>query len=134
MKNLFAAAAIAVLAACSPSEEAAEPAETETMPEATAEPLALDGQASVGMYRVTSPDGTAYTQEVRADGTYTNTPDEGETAGGTWRQESPEVFCTTKDEEGAVEECSDEAMDAEGKWMSTDRETGEVSTVERLPS
>jgi hypothetical protein len=129
MKKFAILSVLAVVAACS---EPAVEAEVEPVEEVVevAEPLALDGQPSVGTYTVTAADGSVVTQEVKADGTFVNTAGENSQTG-TWEQQSPEVFCTTSSEEGAVQECSTESMTEDGVWQSVDTD-GETYIVERV--
>lgn len=127
MKKIALIAAFAVVTAC--SQAADEPEAVEETAEAAA-PLALDGQPSTGTYRITTSEGTEITQEVRADGTYTNTVGE-DSETGTWEQKSPEVFCSKSDEEEGEMSCSTESMTEDGVWQSVDEE-GDVSTVERV--
>lgn len=127
----------AAIAACSPAdrEPAAEPTEAATPEPATAETsasLAADGQPAHGNYKITRKDGTVIMSEVRPDGTYTDTIDGEVVETGRWEQPSPDVYCYTSDEEGAAQVCNDEAVDANGVWTSTNRETGEAATVERV--
>ena len=134
MKNLVLVATLGALAACSQPETASESELTEEVAVAETGSTALDGMPSVGNYRVTGDDGTTYTQELRADGTYTNTEEGKDDVTGTWEQKSPEVFCTTKGDEGAEQECSDENFGDDGVWKSVDQADGKVYTVERIES
>ncbi len=95
------------------------------------ESMAIDGGTSVGTYRVTDEDGSVITYDARADGTVVVTNDEGEEMTGTWRQDSPEVWCDTFDGE---ETCYDEALDENGVWTSTNQSDQTVSTLERIES
>ena len=132
MKNLVLVAAIGALAACSQPETTAEPEATEEVVVTEVASMALDGKPSVGNYRVTDADGKAFMQELREDGTYTNVAKGEDDVTGTWEQKSPELFCTTKSDEGAVQECSDESIGEDGVWKSVDQEDGKVYTVERI--
>lgn len=127
MKKIALIAALAVVTACS---QAAEEPAAETVEEVVAEPVALDGEPSVGTYKVTGSDGSELIQEVRADGTFTNTSGE-ETETGTWEQKSPELFCSKSDDEEGEMSCSTESMTEDGVWQSVD-EDGETSIVERV--
>ena len=135
MKRLILVAALATLAACSETETAEAPEATEEVaaaPAEAAQPLAADGQPAPGMYKVTLADGTVFMEEVKADGTYVQTDASGKVVEtGRWNQKSPEQYCTTKDEEGAVEKCNTEGIDASGMWTSTNAD-GEVAKVERV--
>ena len=124
-------AALATVAACSQSEPAPEATEEAAAPAPAAQPLAADGQPATGTYRVTTSEGQVVIEEVRADGTYTDTIDGEVVETGRWEQKSPEQFCFTKDEEGATQKCNTEAVDADGVWTSRDAE-GKVATVERV--
>ena len=128
MKNALLLVAFATVAACNQAEAPAEPATTE---EVVVEEVsvAADGLPSVGQYIVTHADGTTTSFEAKADGTYTSSNGD-VTETGTWRQESQNVFCETPDTEGATEKCYDERME-NGVYLSTDRETGETSTITR---
>ena len=135
MKRIVLIAALAAVAACTETETAEAPEATEEVaaaPVEAAQPLAADGQPAPGMYRITLADGTVFMEDVKADGTYVQTDAEGKVVEtGRWNQKSPEQYCYTKDEEGAVEECNTEAVDASGAWTSTNAE-GEVAKVERV--
>ena len=134
MKKIMIVAAVASLAACSPAEttdETATPTETAEVAVAT---TAADGGPSVGMYKVTAADGKVSMEDIRADGTYTSTSEGEEPKTGKWEQKAPESFCSTPDEEGAVQKCYAEAVDEKGVWTSTDPDDGEVSTIERVVS
>ncbi|QKG70109.1 hypothetical protein [Erythrobacter mangrovi] len=135
MKRIALVAALAVISACSQSAEAPEAeATTETTAEAVpAEVMAADGGPAYGKFKITQADGTSFTDDVRPDGTYTSTAADGTVMqSGTWVQK-PGEYCTTKDEEGAVEECYPEKIDDKGVWISSNTKTGETVMVERLP-
>ena len=130
MKRIMLVAALATVAACSRSEPAPEATEEAAAP--ATQPLAADGQPTPGTYRITTSDGTVFMEEVKADGTYVQTDADGTVVEtGRWVQKSPEQYCYTKDEEGAVEECNTETVSEAGVWTSTNPE-GEVATVERV--
>ncbi len=131
MKKIMLVAALAAVAACSQPDAPAEPEVTEATEEAAPANIAADGGPTVGSYKITSADGTVYTEEVRADGTYSSTSPTGEVETGKWAQKSPETYCTTADTEGATERCNTEKVDANGVWTSTDPE-GETVTIERV--
>ncbi|MEP5937203.1 MAG: hypothetical protein ABJ239_02645 [Erythrobacter sp.] len=126
MKKIALIAALAVVTACSQAADEMEAVE-ETVE--AAGPVALDGEPSTGTYRIVTAEGTEITQEVRADGTYTNTVGE-ESETGTWEQKSPEVFCSKSDDEEEMG-CSTESLTEDGVWQSVD-DDGAVSTVERV--
>lgn len=129
MRLIILVAALATVAACSQSEPAPEATEEAAAPEA--QPLAADGQPTVGNYKITTSEGQVIMEEVRADGTYVATIDGKVDETGKWEQKSPEQYCYTKDEEGAMQECNTEGVDDKGVWTSTDAE-GNVATVERV--
>ncbi|ANY20035.1 hypothetical protein A6F68_01520 [Tsuneonella dongtanensis] len=134
MKRLIMVAALATLAGCSQSETAPAPEAEATAeaPVAAAAPLAADGKATPGMYKITTSDGMTFMEEVKADGTYVQTDADGKVVEtGKWVQKSPTEYCTTKDGEGEVEKCNTEGIDADGKWFSTNSE-GKTATVERV--
>ena len=129
MKKIIGVAAIAAIAACSPAETEAEPEAVEEE-EAAPAAMAADGGTPYGNFKVTSEDGSYQTEEVREDGTFTSTDQDGEVTTGTWVQK-PGQYCTTSDAEGAVERCHTETVDENGVWTSVDPE-GEIVTVERI--
>jgi len=131
MKKFVLMASLAAVAACSQAETAPEAEVTEEIAEA-AQPLALDGKATPGIYKITRENGDVFMEEVRADGSYTATMPDGSVENGTWEQPSPDVFCSTSDEEGAAQECADEKYGDNGEWLSTGRETGNTLIVERV--
>jgi hypothetical protein len=132
MKQIMLIAALCTVGACSEREfeTAPEASEVAAAPEVT-EPLAADGQQAVGNYKITTSEGEVLMEELRADGTYTATIDGRVVETGNWVQKSPELYCYTKDEEGATEQCNTESIDEEGVWTSRDAE-GNVATVERI--
>lgn len=130
MKKIMLVAALVTVGACSKPEPAPEPAATEEAAPAT---TAADGGPSYGTFQVTQADGTTFTSEVKPDGTYVETAADGTAMGtGKWEQKSPELWCATPDEEGAVQTCYEEKVDANGVYTSKDPNTGEVSTVVRV--
>lgn len=130
MRKIILVAALAMVAACNKAEAPVEPAATEE-PATEEVSLAVDGLPSVGVYNVTMADGTKSTFEAKEDGTYIATDADGKvTETGKWRQESQAVWCETPDAEGATEKCFDEKME-DGVYKSTNRETGETSTITR---
>ena len=127
MKALSLFATLAVLSACAPSEQAAEPEATDVATEAVP---AVDGGPAHGLYRVTLPDGSIMMDDVREDGTYTSTMADGSTESGTWVQK-PNVYCATADTEGAEEICYPEKIDENGVWTAETPE-GQFSVIERI--
>lgn len=133
MRIILAIAALTAVTACSKPEPAPE-AETAATPEAAAPaaPLAADGQSSVGTFKITAPDGKVYSDNVKADGTYETSLDGKVVETGKWNQKSPNLYCFTKDEADAKEECNEEKVEG-GVW-TTKNAKGEVSKVERVTS
>ncbi|KUO51834.1 MAG: hypothetical protein APF78_09515 [Sphingomonadales bacterium BRH_c3] len=134
MKKIIVVAAVAALAACSQAEKAPEAEPTEEVAEAAPANIAADGLPTVGMYKITNADGTTFTSDVRADGTWVDTAADGTQTTGRWEQPSPDRYCSTPDEEGAVQKCYEEYIDENGVYISKDPETGETSKVERVES
>jgi hypothetical protein len=132
MKKILLLSAVTALAACSPAETTDEVAASTEATEVVAELTAADGGPSIGMFKVTSADGSVAMEEIRADGTYTAMTDGEEPETGKWEQKSPESFCSTPDVEGAVQKCYAETIDETGVWTSADPDDGEVSTIERV--
>ena len=140
MRKLILVASAAILAGCSQAAEEEvvdEPAEeTTTMDESG---IAADGQATPGMYRVTSSDGNVYDEDVRADGTYTQSLNGEVVETGRWDQKSPSQYCYTVDEAyvdedtPAGEQCNTEQIGEDGVWTSTNP-AGETAVVERVES
>jgi hypothetical protein len=134
MKKIILVAALAAVSACdkpAPAPEAAATTEA-TVPAAAAEVLAADGKSPVGKFKITEADGTVIMEEDKADGTYVDTDASGKVVEtGTWVQKSPEHFCFTKDVAGSKEQCTTEAVDANGVWTAKG-ESGKTSTVERV--
>lgn len=95
--------------------------------------LAADGQPAAGKYKITTSEGEVLMEELRADGTYITTKDGQVVERGNWVQPSPELYCYTKDQDGATEQCNSELIDEAGVWSSRDAE-GKVATVERAPA
>lgn len=146
MKHVFGLAAVALLAACSPTDEEAdataadEAAAGDASSAETATALAADGQPAQGNYKITLADGTVFMEELKPDGTYVQTNAAGEVVEtGTWVQKTPEEFCYTADADyvdedtPADEQCNTEGIDDAGVWTSTNAE-GESVTVERVTS
>lgn len=129
MKKFALLAAVAVLAACSKPAPAPE-ADASATPEAAATNIAADGKPSVGTYKVTNPKGEVFMDEVKADGTYVTTKDGKVVETGKWEQKSPALYCYTKDEKDAMQECSEEKVE-NGVYTSKNPK-GEVFTVVRV--
>ena len=135
---LIAASALAITA-CSQAEEA-DPADT-TEPAAAevSGPVAIDGNPSAGMYRVTTEEGEVYMEDAKPDGTYVTTKDGEVVETGTWEQPSPDQWCSQVDEEYIDEEedgtrkCNTEQIDENGVWTSVNSE-GKTAVIERADS
>ena len=130
MKKFLCLVAVAALAACSESAtEEPDAQDTTAVAEAPAPatPMSLDGQPSFGTFRATDEDGAVSTIVVNEDGTFTATDAAGETATGTWTEETPGRFCETID---GTETCYTETME-NGVWTSTGPD-GKKSTIERV--
>ena len=133
MKKIIVVAAFAALAACSQPEAPAEEATTEEA--AAPANIAADGLPTVGVYKVTQPDGTVITVDVKEDGTFAATDADGNVIdSGKWEQKSPEQYCETSDAEGSTQVCYEEKIDENGVYVSKNPNTGDVSTVERVQS
>ncbi len=131
MNKLLVIAALAALSACSKPAPAPE-AEASAVPEAAATNIAADGKPSVGTFKVTTADGKVVMADVKADGTYSSSIDGKVVETGKWEQKSPELYCYTKDEKDAVQQCDEEKVE-NGVYTSKNPK-GEVSTVERVES
>lgn len=129
----FAFVAVFALAACgeAASEEPMVEEEVAVEEPAAEVGLAADGLPATGIYEITLPNGDMWTETLNADGTFTAVGPDGEEGSGTWRQESPERFCST--EEGAEEEvCYSESISEDGVWSSTREGSEETSTIVRV--
>jgi predicted small lipoprotein YifL len=132
MKKMLVIAALAAISACSKPAPAPE-AEASAAPEVAApaaELVAADGKPSFGTFKVTRPDGKVVMDEVKADGTYSTTADGKVIETGKWEQKSPSLYCYTKDEKDAVQQCNEEKVE-NGVYTSKNPK-GEVATVERV--
>ena len=132
MKKLIFVAALAV-AACgeTATEEPVVEEEVAVERPAMETAMAADGMPVPGVYEVTLPNGDVWTETVNADGTYTSAGPNGEAEGGTWTQDSPDRYCTTKDGE-TEPACYSETISEDGVWSSTKEGTEETSTVVRV--
>lgn len=140
MRKLILVASAAILAGCSQAAEEEvvdEPVEEPAMVDESG--IAADGQPTPGMYRVTSSDGNVYDEDVRADGTYTQSLNGEVVETGRWDQKSPSQYCYTVDEAyvdedtPAGEQCNTEQIGEDGVWTSTNP-AGETAVVERVES
>jgi hypothetical protein len=131
MNKLLVIAALLAVSACSKPAPAPE-AEASAAPEAAATNIAADGKPSVGTYKVTTAGGEVVMVEVKADGTYSTSADGKVVETGKWEQKSPELYCYTKDEKDAVQQCDEEKVE-NGVYTSKNPK-GEVSIVERVES
>ena len=140
MRKLILAASAAILAGCSQAakeEVVDEPVEETAMAEESG--IAADGQPTAGMYRVTTSDGTVYDEDLRSDGTYTQSLNGEVVETGRWEQKSPSQYCYTVDEAyvdedtPAGEQCNTEQIGEDGVWTSTNP-AGETAVVERVES
>ncbi|MEM7703422.1 MAG: hypothetical protein AAF251_15900 [Pseudomonadota bacterium] len=95
--------------------------------------LAADGAPPAGMYRAMGDDGSVLIEDLREDGTYAFSDEEGAVIEeGTYIQKSPNDICFTADAQGAEEICYADAIGDDGVWRTTDPNTGVVSVVERI--
>ena len=140
MRKLILVASAAILAGCSQAAEEEvvdEPVEEAAVVEEAG--IAADGQPTAGMYRVTSSDGTVYDEDLRTDGTYTQSLNGEVVETGTWEQKSPSQYCYTADEAyvdedtPAEQQCNTEQIGEDGVWTSTNA-AGETAVVERVES
>ena len=80
MKYLIPFVAVVSLVACTPADEDTAGADQAASSEETAADaavMAADGQAPEGNYRITLADGTVFMEELKPDGTYVQTTEEG---------------------------------------------------------
>ena len=137
MKRVFSSLAlVGFVAAC--AQPAPEPTVEPTADAATeaavpaAGPLAADGKSSVGKFRITTGDGAVFNEEVKADGTFVQTSQDGKKSEtGRWVQNDPGTYCFTKDEPDAKETCHTEKVE-NGVWttVSPDGMTAKVERIE----
>lgn len=133
MRKHLTIAVLAALAACSkpaPAPDAEASAEPVAATAAATTNVAADGKPSVGMFKVMTHDGKTIMEDVKADGTYSDTIDGKVVETGKWNQKSPSQYCYTSDEKGAAEKCGDEKIE-NGVWTSKNAK-GEVATVVRI--
>lgn len=127
MKRYWIVAALAGLAACG-SNEAPEPSEQAGMVD---EEPALDPVAAemVGIYEVTSEDGTVIRQTLNADGTYRETLEGTEIERGTWHQKGEQMCYDPQGD--AIEQCYTGGQPASDGSFSVEMDGGTAS-VRRL--
>ncbi|MEP3420433.1 MAG: hypothetical protein ABJN35_01750 [Erythrobacter sp.] len=139
MKIALLAAAIVCLAACG-NETKTDTSSDASTPESSATAtgtatVAADGAPSVGSYRAVDQNGFVLIEELLEDGTYVFSDETGSTIEqGNWTQKSPSELCFLANSEGADEICYLEEISDDGIWLSTNSQTGETATIERLES
>ncbi|RGP40059.1 hypothetical protein BPTFM16_00335 [Altererythrobacter insulae] len=131
MRAVIFGVAFLIASCAEPVDQAAsEPFGQPSEPSLT---VAVDGLPSAASYRAVDETGFVLLEDLREDGTYVFKSEDGDILEtGTYDQKSPDELCFTSDEEGATEKCYDEEVDADGKWISTDRETGVKATITRI--
>ncbi len=125
-------AALIGLGACgaAPSDKNAERSASES----AAQAIAVDGAPAVGRYRAVSEvSGLVLIEDLRADGTYTFSDEDGNVLEeGVYEQSTPELPCFTANMPGAVQKCYEDTLGEDGVWRTIDPDTGEVSVIERI--
>ena len=116
-------------------EQGEEPKVEEAPAEEAVAATTFDGGPVAGTYTATSADGTVISQDVRADGTYTNSQDGAEDVSGTYLVDGDNRICFT--DEGSEEaRCylpSD--LTEDGSWTATrEGDANETWTVARSES
>jgi len=133
MKKLVVLALPVCIAAC---DGPATPELTEATQATTLEnkmAMAADGAPPVGLYRAVGEDGSVLIEELREDGTYVFSDENGGVIEeGAYMQKSPTNICFTADTQGAEEICYADAIGDDGVWRTTDPNTGVVSVIERI--
>jgi uncharacterized lipoprotein NlpE involved in copper resistance len=119
------------LAACSPVEEEAAPAEEAMEAVVEAAPLAPDGGPFAGTFELTDEEGNTYQAVMNADGTFSVDNVEGGVNTGTY-EVNETGFCAVSDNEEGNTGCivSSEAGE-DGSWVNT-LDDGMVRTVRRV--
>lgn len=134
-KVLSSLALVGLVAAC--AQPAPEPTGAPTAAAGTeaaapaAASLAADGKPAVGKFRITTSDGAVFNEEMKADGTFVQTSQDGKTSEtGRWVQKDPGTFCFTNDAPDATETCQTEKVE-NGVWTTVSPD-GRTATVERI--
>lgn len=95
--------------------------------------MAADGAPPAGMYRAVGEDGSVLIEELREDGTYAFSDENGAVIEkGAYIQKSSTNICFTADTQDAKQICYADAMGDDGVWRTTDPNTGLVSVIERI--
>ncbi|KLI62786.1 hypothetical protein [Aurantiacibacter marinus] len=132
MKRILAFACIASLAACSGSEEAAEPAAQEeiAVEEVAFDPAALStAEESAGTYDLVYADGSIGEITLTGDGSFSFTMGD-ETSTGTFEMPGTGKYCYTVESGSAADGCfTNSALNEDGTWLSTNDENGDVTIV-----
>lgn len=135
MKTALLVAAIVTLAACGNATETDVASETNVSKTTASETVAADGAPSVGSYRAVDQNGVVLIEELLEDGTYVFADETGSTIEeGNWTQKSQSELCFLANSDGADEICYLEEISDDGTWISTNSQTGETATIERLES
>ena len=136
MRNSVMGLVFLPLIACSQGEPdaGAQPTQTTELVELEHRGTAADGMPSEGQYRAISEEtGSVLIENLRADGTYTFSAEDGTIVEeGEYDQQSPELICFMPNIEDAVTKCYSDAIGEDGIWRTTDPDTGEVFTLERI--
>ena len=121
------------LAACEGQENSAAEETPDVSVTDAGMSMAADGAPPAGMYRAVGDDGSVLIEDLREDGTYTFSDEEGAVIEeGAYIQKSPTIICFTANTQGAVEICYADAIGDDGVWRTTDPNTGVVSVIERI--
>ena len=135
MKTALLATVIVCLAACGNEAETETSSDTNTSKTTATETVAADGAPSVGSYRAVDQNGSVLIEELLEDGTYVFADEAGSTIEeGNWTQKSPSELCFLANSDDADEICYLEEISDDGTWISTNSQTGETATIERLES
>ncbi len=133
MKTALLAAAVISLAACGNATEPDASSETVASETTALEAVAADGSPSVGSYRAVDQNGVVLIEELLEDGTYVFADEAGSTIEeGKWTQKSQSELCFLANSDGAEEICYLEEISDDGTWVSTNSQTDETATIERL--
>lgn len=130
-RTLIGFTALLMLAGC--GAEPAADGEQEAPAQVDEASLAADGGPSAGRYRATDEAGAILIEELRPDGTYAFSTEDGEIIEeGTYEQKSQDELCFTASAPGAPEMCYAETLGEDGIWRSVEPETDAVFVIERL--